>query len=139
MSLDYFFSDEYRKHIMDDFVCDPVGTLISLYNSYGNLHIDILCPFLAKAFDKIKETRRKNIERYNPARDGAVNAIRIFYADGTITPMAELAFAFGDKVIIQWDLPSERDAYDSGINAYTVIYDERPKRPDFNDWVKQKH
>ena len=53
MSLDYFFSDEYRKHIMDNFVYDPVGTLISLYDSYGNLRIDNMCPFLANAFDKI--------------------------------------------------------------------------------------
>lgn len=137
MGLNYFRTDEYREYLMQDITTDPMYVLINMYYSYKE-YIEDRCPILATAFEKIAESRKQNKKRYYPPRDGAVNAIRIFYADGTLTPMAELAFAFGGKVTVRWDMPLEREVYAPGINCYTVIYDERPKRPDFNDWVKQK-
>lgn len=61
---------------------------------------------------------------YDPLRDGAVVAIRIY---GTGSPKAVLAFAFGGSVEIEWSVVSEREKYKSGINAYTYIFDERPE------------
>jgi hypothetical protein len=137
MGLNYFRTDEHREYLMQDITTDPMHVLVNMYYSYKE-YIETHCPILATAFEKIAESRRQNKKRYHPARDGAVNAIRIFYADGTLTPMAELAFAFGGKVTVRWNMPLEREVYAPGITAYTIIYDERPKRPDFNDWVKQK-
>jgi hypothetical protein len=137
MSFNYFSSNEYRKSLFEDIDTNPIETVCKLVDSYKDNIYD-MCPYLRKAVESIRNTKRKNIERYYPPRDGAVVAIRIFYAEGTFTPMAELAFAFGGKVTVRWDMPLEREVYAPGINAYTVIYDERPKRPDFNDWVKQK-
>lgn len=74
-----------------------------------------------------------NREKYDPTREGIVVAIRIYYAENRFTPMADLAFAFGGKATIEWDVPMEREVYKSGINAYTLYYDERPKR-EFKDW-----
>lgn len=55
----------------------------------------------------------------------AVNAIRIYW--NGIIPMAELKFAYGDNVTIQWNNDEERAKYADGINAYTLFYDEREK------------
>lgn len=71
---------------------------------------------------------------YNPTRHGSVVAIRIWLENG-YQPMAELAFAFGGTRTIHWDDVSERENYISGINAYTLMYDERLKR-DFRDWIQ---
>ena len=69
----------------------------------------------------------------------AVNAVRIYW-DG-LTPMADLKFAYGEPVTIQWNDAEERAKYADGINAYTLIYDERekPKWKDFghNDSIEQ--
>ena len=80
------------------------------------------------------------MESYNPREYGAVVAIRIFYDYDNFgyTPMAELAFAFGGTEIIPWDEPAERERFSAGINGYTYIYDERPKRQ-FADWVTRRN
>ena len=73
---------------------------------------------------------------YNPAYDGAVTAVRIYLKDG-YQPMADLAFAFGGMITIEWDRIDLRDMFIPGINAYTLMYDTRCVRP-FTDWVKPK-
>lgn len=70
-------------------------------------------------------------EVYNPMTHGAVTAIRIFNEDG-YKPMAELLFAFGGSRIIRWDIAENREEYAAGINAYTLMYDERIHHP-FDD------
>lgn len=69
-----------------------------------------------------------DMEVYNPTMHGLVTAIRIFNEDG-YKPMAELIFAFGGSRIIRWDIVENREEYAAGINAYTLMYDERAKRP----------
>ena len=53
-------------------------------------------------------------------------------------PMAELAFAFGGKVTIRWDDVIMRNKYAPGINAYTLMFDERTRFTKFEDHVKTK-
>lgn len=74
------------------------------------------------------------VKEYDPRVHGAVVAMRIFYGE-CYTPMAELAFAFGGTVTIQWTLITDREKYQSGINGYTLVYDEREKA-DFKTFVK---
>lgn len=77
------------------------------------------------------------MENYNPIKNGAIQAIRIFYSNNTLrTPMAELVFAFGGTTIIHWNRVDEREKYIKGINGYTLIYDEREKAP-FKDFIKK--
>jgi hypothetical protein len=73
------------------------------------------------------------MKTYDPNTHGVVVAMRIFYAENGSTPMAELVFAFGRSKTIKWNVVEERETYLPGINAYTLIYDERPKR-EFNEW-----
>lgn len=71
---------------------------------------------------------------YNPLRDGAVLAIRIYFAEGSCNPMADLVLAYDHKkVTIDWVNVEQREMYEAGINGYTLIYDERPKRS-FDEW-----
>lgn len=77
-------------------------------------------------------------EPYDPRKHGAVEAIRIFMDEEKhISPMAELAFAYGGTVVIDWVNPVHRQRYMSGISGYTLIYDERPRR-EFKDWIKER-
>lgn len=73
---------------------------------------------------------------YDPAYDGAVTAVRIYNKDG-YKPTADLAFAFGGMITIEWDRCDLREIFMPGINAYTLMYDTRCVRP-FTDWVKPK-
>ncbi len=73
------------------------------------------------------------METYDPNTSGVIVAMRIFYAENGFTPMAELVFAFGRSKTIRWDVIEENEIYLPGINAYTLIYDERPKK-EFNEW-----
>ena len=76
----------------------------------------------------------KNIlANYTPDQYGVVIAIRISMADNGHTPIAELKLAFGETVVIRWDCVDHRERFLSGINAYTLYYDERPKRS-FDQW-----
>ena len=72
-------------------------------------------------------------KEYDTAAHGVVVAMRIFYAENGFTPMAELVFAFGRSKTIRWDVIDERETYLPGINAYTLVYDERPKKK-FEEW-----
>lgn len=49
--------------------------------------------------------------------------------------VAELVFADGNSLCIQWTNIEERKKYIDMINGYTLIYDRRQKRQ-FNDWKK---
>ena len=73
---------------------------------------------------------------YSPS-SGQVVAIRIYLKDGHI-PMADLAFADKSVVTIEWASQWERNFYAPLINAYTLIYDTRPK-VSFTEWTKEKH
>lgn len=70
---------------------------------------------------------------YNPVAHGIVTAIHIYLENG-YQPMAELAFAFGGTQIIHWDDITEREFYAEGINAYTIMFDDRAKLP-FENYV----
>ena len=72
--------------------------------------------------------------KYEPMKDGAVVAIRIYF-EGDRNPMAQLAFTFGGTATINWVNVEQRKVYESGINGYTLIYDERPKKF-FQEWVR---
>lgn len=64
---------------------------------------------------------------YNTNR--GVLAIRIYFDEmhmGT-TPMAELYMADGVMENIEWNNAKQRKQFETGINGYTLIYDERPK------------
>ena len=77
-------------------------------------------------------------EPYDPRKHGAVVAIRIFMdEEKNISPLAELAFAYGGTAVIDWVNPVQREKYMSGINGYTLIYDERPKRA-FSEWITRE-
>lgn len=63
---------------------------------------------------------------YDINKLGAVSTIRIYIDENDgYTIMAQLAFAFGETVIIRWDDVEQRKKYSKGINAYTFIKDER--------------
>lgn len=62
-----------------------------------------------------------------------VVAIRIYYGLNN-TPMADLKMADGVVETIQWTDAKQRKQFESGINGYTLIYDERPKR-EWSEWL----
>lgn len=72
--------------------------------------------------------------KYDVKRDGIVNAVRIYYKSGS-TPYADLAFSYGGMVTIQWTNVEQRTEYMSGINGYTLFYDEREKA-EFKAFIK---
>ena len=74
--------------------------------------------------------------KYNQYQDGSVKAIRIYYADNGISPMADLILAFTGKITIQWDNIEQREIYSKGINSYTLYYDDREK-VDFKSFITQ--
>ena len=73
---------------------------------------------------------------YDPKIYGAVVAIHIWLKDG-YQPMADLTFAFGGRKTIEWDNINEREKYQRGINAYTIIYDDRTKLP-FESHIRER-
>ena len=77
-----------------------------------------------------------NGNSYDPTKNGAVTAIRIFYGEDR-TPMAELAFAFGGTATIEWTNVEMRKKYIEGINGYTFFFDERDKAS-FLSFVKKR-
>lgn len=60
-------------------------------------------------------------------------AVRIYYAENGFSPMADLVAADGYRETIHWDSVDDRERVNKYINAYTLFYDERSKRP-FNEW-----
>lgn len=83
-----------------------------------------------------------NAKRYDPFRDGAITAIRIFTDMNPphLDPKAELAFAFGGSTIITWNRVDDRETFMPGITGYTYIFDERLKDKPvlFEDFVKER-
>lgn len=63
-----------------------------------------------------------------------VIAIRIYLGGYTNTvPMADLKMVDGVTETIEWTNIKQRKQFERGINGYTLIYDERPKR-EWNEW-----
>lgn len=66
----------------------------------------------------------RKISNYNSGFNDFVEAIHIWLKDG-YKPMADLAFISDGVKTIAWDDIEEREKYSFGINAYTIIYDDR--------------
>lgn len=62
-----------------------------------------------------------------------VLAIRIYYGLNN-TPMADLYMVDGVVETIQWTDVKQREEFAKGINGYTLIYDERPKK-EWSEWL----
>ena len=62
-----------------------------------------------------------------------VVAARIYYSHN-FTPMADLRFNDGVVETIRWTDVEQRKAFESYLNGYTLIYDEREKKP-WNEWL----
>ena len=77
-------------------------------------------------------------DSYNVEKHGAVVAIHLYLGgEYDVTPMADLAFAFGGAAAgVRWDCINEREVYLPGINSYTVVYDDRFRGRDFDSYVK---
>lgn len=73
--------------------------------------------------------------KYEPYIDGVVMAIRIYYST-TGEIMADLVFSYGGKETIEWTNVAQREHFNSGINGYTLYYDEREK-VNFSSFAKQ--
>lgn len=72
---------------------------------------------------------------YDPMKNGAIIAVRIYEDNSSLFPKAEFAFAFGGTETIDWANTEQRESYMKGVNAYTFVFDERKKR-EFKDYVK---
>ena len=113
-----------------------LGYITDIDGDIASIEFDTGCGGGSLLFD-LSELEHAE-EPYDPRKHGAVNAIRIFMDEEKhISPMAELVFAYGGTAVIDWVNPVQRDKYMSGINGYTLIYDERPKR-EFKDWIKER-
>jgi hypothetical protein len=61
-------------------------------------------------------------------------AIRIYFKEDGINPVADIYTVDGlIATEVEWDKPDERNKYP--YNAYTLWYDERPKRS-WEEWVQ---
>jgi len=60
-------------------------------------------------------------------------AVRIYFNEYNVTPIADLKFADGVTETIEWTNVKERKTFEPYINGYTLFYDERPKRK-FEEW-----
>ena len=109
--------------------CHFCGTTLSV-----KYEIDINDPVISNKSSKVYCCNRCALffdnqrEIYNPMTHGAIIAVHIYLEDG-YKPMAELAFAFGGTETIHWDDVKEREPYLKGINAYTIMCDDRAKFP----------
>lgn len=74
---------------------------------------------------------------YDASKHGCVTAIQIEF-DKMHNSIATLAFAFEgvEPIKINWCHPAERDAFEYGINGYTVIIDTRYSHS-FESYVKK--
>lgn len=121
-----------------------IGIIVSAGAKYSSYLED--CDFLVKwpdgstsdndiwACDEESVELVEEITDYTPEKYGIVEAIRIFYGKAC-WPYATLAFAFGGTVTIDWANVEERNKYMPGINAYTLIVDDRVKK-NFEDYVR---
>lgn len=83
---------------------------------------------------KMKIYRHEEIN-YSPDKFGVIESIHIFLKHG-YRPMATLTFCFGGVVTIPWDRIDIKDKYKEGINAYTIIYDDRAKKAPFINRIR---
>lgn len=60
-------------------------------------------------------------------------AIRIYFDSNDVTPMADLLMNDGVVEHICWVDVEQRKEFEPFMNGYTLVYDERPKRP-WKDW-----
>lgn len=65
-----------------------------------------------------------------------VLAIRIYFDEPRFgkSPRADLLMADHVVETIEWTNVKQREQFEAGINGYTLIYDERPKRS-WNQWL----
>ena len=78
-------------------------------------------------------------ELYDPIRHGNITAIKIYNGPESPRPLARLVFASNrNDEIIDWTDVNQRAEYQSGINGYTLIYDERDNKPVFESLTKPK-
>lgn len=126
-----------------------MGHFAFMMYSENNIEIERLCHFGGLANDdhdmsevdqwlyelvKCKKfIKNDDIAKYYPDKYGCIIAIRIYLINDHI-PMADLVFPDGKYTTIEWINISHRNKYKSGINGYTLVYDERPKR-DFKEWI----
>lgn len=81
----------------------------------------------------------KAMAKFANSTNGSIIALRIFFDDASehpCAPMAEVVYANGTTSRFRWDNIEAREAHMPYVNAYTLIYDERPKRA-FCDWIKK--
>lgn len=71
------------------------------------------------------------MDTYNETR--GILAIRIYFLPGGHVPMADLRMFDGVIETIEWTNVKQRRQFESGINGYTLIYDERPKKG-WDEW-----
>ena len=67
---------------------------------------------------------------------GMINAVRIYMDTDGMTPLADLAFAYGGTETIVWNNISQKSKYEDKINGYTFFFDERPKAG-FDSFIKE--
>ena len=72
---------------------------------------------------------------YDASKHGCVIAIQIEF-DEMRNSIATLAFEGVEPIKINWCCPAERDAFEHGINGYTVIIDNRYGHS-FESYVKK--
>lgn len=82
----------------------------------------------------MKIYKNEEIKNYTPDKYGAIKAMHIFL-NRMKTPYATLAFAFGGVVTVPWNVVTNREKYEAGITAYTIIYDDRADYLPFTDHI----
>ena len=100
-----------------------------VYQSDGLIYVVLEDYILKKMAEPPKTQHTDNNQNVR----GTAVAVRLYLAEDGHTPMADIKFAFGSPVTIQWANIAERTKYQNLITAYTLWYDERPKR-NFDLW-----
>lgn len=111
--------------------------MLYYYQKKTNISIKMEAELIGRYYldDRIVHFDRK-ISNYDPGFNDFVEAIHIWLKDG-YKPMADLAFAFGGTETIEWDNVDARAKYQCGINAYTIMYDDRTNLP-FEAHVRER-
>lgn len=78
-------------------------------------------------------THKEELEANKMEMQKRILAVRIYFPEGSTTPMADLKMADGVTETIVWTDVKQRKQFETGINGYTLIYDERPKR-EWSEW-----
>ena len=140
-----FINAEAHEELPDFY--PEVGTVGLLISPEGTSFIDIVDDYVVQwpegstslndiwyceedYIELVDEITDYTVEKY-----GVVVAMKLFLVDYHI-PYATLAFAFGGTVTVEWDVVENRKKYESGINSYTLVYDERVGDTSFENHVK---